>query len=272
MHKVRPPAVAGTFYEKDPAILRRHIAALLDKAGQANKTVPRRIKALIAPHAGYIYSGTTAAAAYVSLEPQRESVSRVVLLGPAHRVAVRGFALPEANIFRTPLGDIEVDVKTAAKLSRLPNVVMSERAHALEHSLEVQLPFLQCLLPNFSLVPLAVGGAQAAEVAELINMFWHDENTLIVVSSDLSHFHHYHQARQLDQETVNQILSLQAQLTHDQACGGTPINGLLLAAQTHCATPELVDLRNSGDTAGDKNRVVGYASFTFAESEHEHRA
>ena len=263
MRKVRPPAVAGMFYEQDPSSLRQHIATLLDGASEVREAAPHRIKALIVPHAGYIYSGVTAAAAYKRLEPQCHAISRVVLLGPAHRVALHGFAVPDATVFRTPLGDVEVDLETTTKLAELPNVTVSDRAHAAEHSLEVQLPFLQCLFNQFCLVPVAVGRAQPAEVAALLEMFWHDEQTLIIVSSDLSHFHRYRQAQAIDQATVQRILDLQSDLSHEQACGGTPINGLLLAARTHGLSAELLDLRNSGDTAGDKNRVVGYASFAF---------
>ena len=262
MSKIRPAAVAGMFYENDPAALIKNVDSLIDSADDLRPDASD-LKALIVPHAGYIYSGMTAAAAYALLEPRSGSISRVILLGPVHRVPVRGLALPGSDVFRTPLGDIEIDQAAVASISALPQVVESEQAHALEHSLEVQLPFLQRVLDDFRLLPLAVGDATPEEVAEVLNVLWDDEQTLIIVSSDLSHFHSYTEALKIDTQTVEHILALKPHLTHEQACGGTPVNGMLLAARQHGLTPELIDFRNSGDTAGDKNRVVGYASFAF---------
>ena len=190
----------------------------------------------------------------------------MILLGPVHRVPVRGLALPAATVFATPLGDIEIDQLAVARIKNLPQVVVSAAVHEQEHSLEVQLPFLQSVLIDFKLVPLAVGDATAEEVAEVLNVLWGGPETLIVISSDLSHFLPYQTAQAVDAQTVQSILKLSSTLDHQQACGGTPVNGLLLAARQHQLQPHLLDLCNSGDTAGDKNRVVGYASFAFDET------
>jgi MEMO1 family protein len=260
-NSVRPPAVAGAFYPGASADLRSQVSALLAAARTANSPRP---KALIAPHAGYIYSGPVAASAYASLAPHRHEYSRVVLLGPTHRVHLRGLALPEAETFATPLGEISLDRDAVAALRRLPQICVSDRAHALEHSLEVHLPFLQQMLCGFTLVPLAVGEASVPEVAEVLDLLWGGDETLIVVSSDLSHYLPYSQARQVDEQTARMILDLAPDLNHEQACGATPVNGLLHTAARRGLRPALLDLRNSGDTAGDKNRVVGYASFAFS--------
>jgi len=264
MSNVRPAAVAGMFYPGAPSALAASVRALLDAAPRvaaADAAVP---KALIVPHAGYIYSGPIAASAYVRLIPARARVRRVVLLGPVHRVPIHGLALPGADSFVTPLGTVPVDAEAAARLRALPQVCRSEPAHALEHSLEVQLPFLQSLLDEFTLVPLAVGDATAAQVAEVIEAVWGGTETLIVVSSDLSHYHRYDEAVEIDRSTAGEILALSAALDHEQACGATPINGFALCARRHGLEPELIDLRNSGDTAGDMSRVVGYAAFAFS--------
>ncbi len=263
MHSIRQPAVAGSFYPGVSNTLARDVSALLAAAGPARHG--KLPKAVIVPHAGYIYSGATAAAAYAALAGGRGLITRVVLLGPVHRVALRGLALPGNDIFATPLGNIPVDQAAVALLRSMPQIVTSVAAHAQEHSLEVQLPFLQSVLGEFSLVPLAVGDATAAEIAEVLEVLWGGAETLIVISSDLSHFLPYAAAQAVDQQTVQRILKLHGPLTHEQACGGTPINGMLLAAKHHHLRPSLLDLRNSGDSAGDKARVVGYASFAFTE-------
>ena len=270
MHQVRQPAVAGAFYPGLAWALSSDVKALLEQAGHSvvNHAAPGQVpKAIIVPHAGYIYSGTTAALAYAQLVPGYCLISRVVLLGPVHRVPVRGLALPSADTFATPLGFIEVDQASVAAIAGLPQVVVSPVAHALEHSLEVQLPFLQSVLDDFKLVPLAVGEASPAEVAEVLEALWGGAETLIVISSDLSHFLPYRTAQIVDQQTVQNILQLNSSITHEQACGGTPVNGLLLAARQHHLQPQLLGLCNSGDTAGDKGRVVGYASVAFMEVE-----
>lgn len=261
MQAVRPAAVAGAFYPGNPRSLEQEVAALLAEAQPGPGPVP---KAVIVPHAGYIYSGPVAAAAYRRIAAGRDRIRRVVLLGPAHRVPVRGLALPGAEAFETPLGTVALDRQAAESLKGLPQVVESAPAHAWEHSLEVQLPFLQKVLDDFTLVPLVVGDATPDEVAEVLERLWGGPETLIVVSSDLSHYLPYELAREVDGQTVRRILDFRP-VSHEQACGGTPVNGLLLAARRHGLTPELLDLRNSGDTAGSRDHVVGYAAFAFTE-------
>lgn len=261
----RQPAVAGMFYPSSPVELSAEVRALLSGARQAAST--RIPKALIVPHAGYVYSGPVAAEAYARLAPLANKVRRVVLLGPVHRVPVRGLALPGTTEFMTPLGGIPLDTEAMRAVSDLPQVTVSDDAHALEHSLEVHLPFLQTVLGKFSLLPFAVGNATATEVAEVLERLWGGEETLVVISSDLSHFLPYDVAKQIDGDTVNRILALRPGLNHEQACGATPVNGLLAYAAKHGLEAELLDVRNSGDTAGDKSRVVGYASVAFYEPE-----
>ena len=222
-------------------------------------------KALIVPHAGFIYSGPVAATAYARLAAVRDTIRRVVLFGPTHRVPVRGLALPSVEAFATPMGEVAIDREAVTRALALRQVSTSDTPHAFEHSLEVQLPFLQAVLGEFGLVPFAVGDATPNEVSEVIDLLWGGDETLIIVSSDLSHYHRYAEARSTDRATGEAILAFAANLDHEQACGATPINGLLVAARRRGLTAELLDLRNSGDTAGDKNRVVGYASFAFAE-------
>jgi len=261
MHTIRQPAVAGAFYPGDSLALANQICALL-----ANTTFNAGFqypKAIIVPHAGYIYSGKTAAKAYSRLAAGKSSIKRVILLGPVHRVPVRGLALPGVDAFATPLGEVALDAEAVASIADMDQVVVSHAVHAQEHSLEVQLPFLQTVLGDFKLVPLAVGDATPAEVAQVLDILWGGPETVIVVSSDLSHYLPYDVARKVDQETVQNILHMNSTLSHRQACGGTPVNGLTLAASRHGLKPELLDLCNSGDTAGDKDRVVGYASFIF---------
>lgn len=223
-------------------------------------------KALIVPHAGYVYSGPVAATAYARLAAGRDTIRRVVLFGPAHRVAVRGLALPAAERFETPLGSVAIDPEAAAALADLPYVVRSDAVHALEHSLEVQLPFLQTVLRDFTLVPFAVGHAAPEQVAQVMERLWGGPETIVLVSSDLSHYHPYASAKAIDGDTARTVLALLPALDHEQACGATPINGLLQCAPRHGLQVSLLDLRNSGDTAGDRSRVVGYASFAFEES------
>ncbi|MGH8619206.1 MAG: AmmeMemoRadiSam system protein B [Burkholderiales bacterium] len=258
--RTRPPAVAGSFYPAFPEELAAEVRSLLADAPAATGPVP---KAIIAPHAGYVYSGPTAAAVYARLAPARDRFRRVILLGPVHRVAVRGLALPGADSFATPLGRVALDVDAMNTIVNMPQVCVSAAAHAQEHSLEVHLPFLQTVLAEFTLVPLAVGDATAEEVAGVLERLWGGDETLIVVSSDLSHFLGYADAQTADRRTAAKILALQENVTHHEACGGTPVNGLALAARRHGLAPALVDLRNSGDTAGDKQRVVGYGAFTY---------
>ena len=266
MTNTRPPAVAGMFYPGNPPELITTVDSLLAAVNPSEVAAP---KALIAPHAGYIYSGSTAAMAYASLAPLRQQIKRVILLGPTHRVAVNGIAVPEASAFAMPLGNIPLDLDTIAQLRDLPQIVFSDRVHAQEHSLEVHLPLLQRVLNDFKLVPLAVGDASPEAVAEVLDRLWGGPETLIVISSDLSHFLNYSAAQQVDRNTCQHIMQLDAHIQPQQACGAYPVNGLLLAAQQRGLTPQLIHLCNSGDTAGDKSRVVGYASFAFYEPDHD---
>jgi AmmeMemoRadiSam system protein B len=268
VHQVRQPAVAGAFYPGEKKLLANDVKTLLQgaKVNPAETDSATAIKAIIVPHAGYIYSGPVAASAYARLFAARDTIKRVILLGPVHRVPVRGLALPGVTAFATPLGEVDIDYPSVTAIVNLPQIVVSSAAHAQEHSLEVQLPFLQSVLNDFTLLPLAVGDATAEEVAEVLDVLWGGPETLIVISSDLSHFLPYQTARAVDSQTVENILSLRGALNHEQACGGTPVNGLILSARKHHLQPHLLDLRNSGDTAGDKNRVVGYAAFAFDEA------
>lgn len=259
MSAIRTPAVAGMFYPKDPAELHAMVAGYLSDA----KPGPAP-KALIAPHAGYIYSGPIAATAYKRLAAARGKVRRVVLLGPSHRVPFHGLAASSADTYRTPLGDIAIDREALAKIGTLPQVIALDEAHALEHSLEVHLPFLQEVLGEFTLIPLVVGDATADEVAEVLELLWGGPETLIVISSDLSHYHNYDTAQHMDTATSLAIERLEPEkITHDGACGRIPVTGLLKAARHHGLRAETIDLRNSGDTAGPRNQVVGYGAYVF---------
>ena len=259
MTSIRSPAVAGLFYPADARQLAQDVSHLLAEA----KLHHFKPKALIAPHAGYIYSGAIAASAYASLGAAAATIRRVVLLGPAHRVAVHGLALPGVDVFETPLGSVKLDQQLAAAIAHLPQVTVSREAHALEHSLEVQLPFLQSVLGEFVLLPLAVGMTSAEAVAEVLEQVWGGEETLIVISSDLSHYLPYVQAQRADSETIQSILQLRQPIEQAQACGNIAINGLILTAQKYHLKPQLLDLRNSGDTAGSRDQVVGYAAIAF---------
>jgi hypothetical protein len=260
MHNIRPPAVAGMFYPADATELQAQVNDYLRHPSAEGM----RPKALIVPHAGYVYSGPVAASAYARLRPLREQITRVILLGPAHRVAFRGLAASSATAFRTPLGDIPLDTAMLANLSVLPQVRTLDEAHALEHSLEVQLPFLQTLLNAFTLVPLVVGDASYADVAEVLEQAWGGPETLIVISSDLSHYHDYATAKHMDATTSRAIEALQPErIDFDHACGRTPVGGLLTVARAHGLQAEIVDLRNSGDTAGPRDQVVGYGAYVL---------
>ncbi len=266
MTQVRPAAVAGMFYPRDARELKREVAELID--GVEN-LAPRfgHPKALIVPHAGYLYSGPVAARAYDELAAARGVVKRVVLLGPVHRVPVRGLALPGAEAFDTPLGRIPVDAEAVRMLAPFRQVVTSPAAHATEHSLEVQLPFLQKMLGEFSLLPLAVGDARPQEVLEVIDRLWGGPETLFVISTDLSHYHGYEDARRIDRATLSRIAAFDTDINHEEACGATPLNGFLAAARLHGLSIRLVGACNSGDTAGGKDRVVGYSAFSLYEGQ-----
>jgi len=260
MATLREPAVAGLFYPADHDELHATVTTLLDDA----TTDAPPPKALIVPHAGYVYSGPIAASGYKLLAPVRERVSRVILLGPAHRVAFPGLAAANATRFRTPLGDVRIDVETVSALLALPQVRLLDEAHAMEHSLEVHLPFLQEALADFRIVPLVVGDAGPDQVGAVLDRVWGGDETLIVISSDLSHYHDYATAQKLDAATSTAIAGLAPErIERDHACGRNPINGLLRVAKArglHCTT---LDVRNSGDTAGTRDRVVGYGAYAF---------
>ena len=264
MGSVRPAAVAGMFYPGDARALAAEVDDLLDGVGLP---LPRLgyPKALIVPHAGYIYSGPIAARAFDELIPARGIVRRVVLLGPTHRVAVNGLAVPSAAAFDTPLGTVRLDAEALHAVRDLPQVVTSDAAHALEHSLEVQLPFLQKVLGEFALAPFAVGQASVQEVAEVIERLWGGPETLIVVSTDMSHYHSYEQARAIDGATIARIAAFATDIDHEEACGATPLNGLLFTSRKKSLALKLLSACNSGDTAGGKGRVVGYSSFGLYE-------
>ena len=262
MTVIREPAVAGQFYPGNASELCATIRRLFEEVQGVEGPAP---KALIVPHAGYIYSGPVAATAYARLCPYRELYTRVVLLGPCHRVAIRGLAMSGADVFRTPLGDVPLDQDAIADLAA-PQVMVVGAAHQLEHSIEVHLPFLQTVIGSFSLVPLVVGDATREAVAEIIDVLWGGPDTLLVISSDLSHYLTYDDARTRDQATCQAIESLAAHsIDHEGACGATPLGGLLIAAKQRGMKVTTLDLRNSGDTAGDRNRVVGYGSWLFLE-------
>lgn len=261
---VRQPAVAGMFYSGSATTLSAEVRDYLSQTDAVATVSP---KALIVPHAGYVYSGPVAASAYACLAAARTRIRRVVLLGPTHRVAIHGLALPDAAAFDTPLGRVPIDADLVQAVASLPQIQRSEAVHAMEHSLEVQLPFLQVALDEFSLLPLAVGMVSAEDVAAVLDRVWGGPETLIVISSDLSHYHSYSEAQRLDRETARQIVALQPLANHEQACGATPVNGMLLCARRRGLKVQLLDLRNSGDTAGDRTRVVGYGAFALTEGD-----
>jgi AmmeMemoRadiSam system protein B len=262
MTTVRRPAVSGRFYPGRTEDLARDLDRLLT-AARPHAVSDASPKALIVPHAGYAYSGATAALGYVLLERLRTRIRRVVLLGPSHYIALRGLALPDAEAFDTPLG--RVPVERADHLLDLPQVSRSDLPHLREHSLEVQLPFVQRVLDAVTLVPLVVGDATPEEVAEVVEACWGGPETVVLISSDLSHYRPYADARAVDADTVRRILALQGPLPDARACGARGVNGMLLVARQRGLRPSLVDCRNSGDTAGDRVRVVGYASISFEE-------
>jgi MEMO1 family protein len=262
MGTVRPAAVAGMFYPDRPAELASAVEGYLDSTPANGRPAP---KAVIAPHAGYIYSGPIAGSAFRALTPNAGSIQRVILLGPAHFVPIHGLALPGDQRFSTPLGEIRIEPEGCQASLRLPQVRVIPEAHVREHSLEVELPFLQKLLGEFDLVPLVVGQASGEEVAEVLDRLWGGPETLVVISSDLSHYLPYEAAQRVDRETADEILTLGGPLRSQQACGAAPVNGLITTARRRGMRAELLDLRNSADTAGDPSRVVGYGAFAFHE-------
>jgi AmmeMemoRadiSam system protein B len=261
MQTVRIPAVAGLFYPADAAELHSQVQRFLDQVESPTEPSP---KAIIVPHAGYIYSGPVAASAYARLKAARAVINRVVVLGPSHRVGFRGIAVSSMSAFATPLGQVEVDQTAVEQARKLPEVSVLEQAHAQEHSLEVHLPFLQEVLSAFKLMPLVVGDASAAEVGAVLDALWGGPETLIVISSDLSHYHDYQTARALDDATSKAIEEFRFEdIGYEQACGRNPVNGLLWVARRKGLHGETIDLRNSGDTAGPRDQVVGYGAYVF---------
>lgn len=262
MQTIKTPAVAGIFYPADPELLHQDIQYFLTHAHRSKSSHP---KALIVPHAGYVYSGPIAGSAYTCLEVCKDEISRVIILGPAHRAAFRGIAYSSATHFQTPLGLVPVNLSALSQITDLPMVTENSEAFQEEHSLEVQLPFLQEILNDFSIVPLLVGEASAEQVATVLEQLWGDTETLIVISSDLSHYLDYASARKMDQDTSDAIETLHPDaLTYYSACGRIPISGLLLCAKRYGLTATTLDLRNSGDTAGSHDRVVGYGAYLFS--------
>jgi len=256
----RQPAVAGSFYPANPSQLHQMLDQYLNDAETGAK-VP---KAIIAPHAGYIYSGPIAASAYARLKKAHDLITRVVIIGPSHRVAFSGLAVSKAQSFITPLGSIAVDQEAVETIAKLPFVDYLEQAHTHEHSLEVHLPFLQEMLDDFKIVPIVAGDASPEQVSQVIDALWGGDETLIVISSDLSHYHDYATAKQLDKATSVTIEHLEYErLAYDSACGKVPVSGLLKLAREKSLTIRTIDLRNSGDTAGDKSRVVGYGAYVI---------
>ena len=259
--KVRPPAVAGRFYPGHSTELRRTIESFLNRVQPDETAAP---KAVIAPHAGYDYSGPIAASAHARFASARNVITRVVLIGPSHYVSFDGLAASGAEGFATPLGLVPVDTDAVRQLCSLPQVTVLDEAHAREHSLEVHLPFLQVVLNDFKIVPLVVGEATDQEVAGVIDALWNGPETRFVISSDLSHYHDYTKARELDSFTSRAIEQLRPQdIGEEHACGRIPIRGLLHVARQHGLRARTVDLRNSGDTAGPRSQVVGYGAFVF---------
>lgn len=258
VQSIRPPAVAGMFYPAGGHDLRAVVEYYLSHAD----TVEPPPKAVIAPHAGYIYSGPVAASAYAGWRDLGATVRRVVLLGPAHRVYLRGMALPRATAFATPLGEIEIDQAAARSIAQLPGIVIDDHPHRQEHSLEVQLPFLQVLFPDLKLIPLVVGDAGPEVISAVLEVLWNGPETRIVISSDLSHYHSYDQARSIDRATSAAICALALEtIGPEQACGSTPLRGLLQFARQRQLHISELDLRNSGDTAGPRDQVVGYGAY-----------
>ena len=257
MNDVRPPAVAGMFYPRDAAHLERDVDAMLASAASSSA---RRPKALVVPHAGYVYSGPIAASAYAKVRGL--PIERVVLVGPSHRVPLRGVAAPSARKLRTPLGDLEVDVEALDRAG----VPRDDLAHESEHSLEVQLPFLQRVLPRARVCPIVCGRASVEDVARVLRALWGGDETLIVVSSDLSHYLPYAEGRRADERTAEKIVALDGDIDGEGACGYVGLRGMLAVAREKGLVGELLDLRSSGDTAGPRSEVVGYGAFAFTEA------
>jgi MEMO1 family protein len=261
---IRSAAVAGKFYPAEPLKLGRMIETFLEEAPTGLAQNP---KAVIAPHAGYIFSGPIAGSAFRAWAEQPRGIRRIVLLGPSHYVRFPGIALPQATAFATPFGTVLVDADAVADLRSLSQVREFPAAHAREHCLEVELPFLQQIFSDFAVVPLVIGDATDDEVREVVAVLWGGEETRFVVSSDLSHFHDYATARLMDRSTAERIEGARAEtLSVNDACGYRAIRGFVNAAKAHGLDARALDLRNSGNTAGPRDSVVGYGAFAFSET------
>lgn len=259
---VRPPAVAGHFYPHSP----QQLSATIQQWERDATDFPHAIRALVVPHAGYVFSGPVAAEAFRYLKAQSGRIKRVILLGPSHHFAFQGSALPNVAYFSTPLGNIPIDIPWQQKLALEEDVVLSDEAHEMEHCLEVQLPLLQTYLGAFTILPILTSRVSPARVAELIDPIWRNDDSLLVVSSDLSHYHSYAQAQALDRHTCEQIEAFQPSIAPEQACGSTAINALLLLAKQRGYELTRTRLINSGDTElGDQHRVVGYVSYLVSD-------
>lgn len=259
---LRPPAVAGIFYSADRQQLQQEIQSAIDHCEPAGLKVPP--KALLVPHAAYLYSGTVAASAFTALRPWASHYRRVIVLGPAHRATFRGIAIPSCDAFTTPLGHVPLDRYSLKEIAQFSSVHQLDTAHEQEHSLEVILPFLQTILRDFVLVPILIGISTAAEVSLILRALWYGPETLIIVSSDLSHYRAYASASAMDHTTIEQILNGLGAVRAEQACGALPINGFMQIAREKTLQAQLLDYRNSGDSGDDKSRVVGYASIAFS--------
>jgi len=264
--KTRPAAVAGLFYPEEANKLEHQVQSLLHQAQKkplaSNKN--KKAIALIVPHAGYIYSGLTAAYAYQEIIPNADLIKRVILLGPSHRVAFDGMAVPDAELFSTPLGNIPLDNSEIQSLINDYQLLLSNQAHEQEHSLEVQLPFLQNILINFQLVPIVVGQSNSSEISSVLSRYLNNPENLILISTDLSHFSEYSIAQQHDQITSEKIMHFKYnELDYGDACGRLPLSGMLRLAKEKGLSIQQLDIRNSGDTAGDKQRVVGYGAWSI---------
>ena len=261
--RVREAAVDGSFYPGDPELLGVTVDQLLADAPSPPEEAPVP-RAVIVPHAGYIYSGPTAAMAYARAARGKDTIRRVVVIGPTHHVPVRGVALPGVDGFRTPLGVLPVaEAWAEERLVGVSAACVLAETHRWEHAVEVQLPFLQRALGSVEIVPLLAGDASGDEVADVLDELWGGPETLVVISSDLSHYLPYEQARRVDAGTIAQISALDGPLDHTQACGATAVNGLLVAARRRDLRPVLLGACSSGDTAGGRSRVVGYCAFAF---------
>lgn len=258
---IRPPAVAGTLYDADTQRLLAQVESWLNEG--VAKTTPKTPKALVVPHSGYHYSGKTAAAAYRLLEPVYDSIRRVVILGNSHRDTINGFALPGVDVFKTPLGDVKVDPHAVQHLLNEPDVQELPEAHRLEHSIEVQLPFLQTVLEDFVIVPLIVGNNDPKRVAELLKPLWGAEETLIVISTGLSRKRPQSEARSQDAHSAERIRKMKIDFSYPEACGFNALNGFLYLAKEKHLDSKCLALSTSADTNGLKDRVRGFGSFAF---------